>query len=98
MEFCFACFAEFTLTRVVAGPNRTIFLNFLEQRDLAMILHLLTVGAHEGKSKPKEKFQLLHGQKSTFSFTSSLKRHSNFVEMLPSFLNVTKIALLIHQT
>ena len=43
-----------------AGPNRTIFFDFLEKSDLAMILHLLAVGAHEGERRPKEKFQLLH--------------------------------------
>ena len=43
-----------------------------------MTLQLLTVGVHEGECRPKEKFHLLHGQKSTFSFTSSLNGHNNF--------------------
>ena len=43
-----------------------IFLNFLEQSNLAMILQLLTVGAHELECRLKEKFQLLNGQRSTF--------------------------------
>ena len=48
------------LTRV-AGPNRTIFFDFLEKSDLAMILHFLAVGAYDGECRPKEKFLLLHG-------------------------------------
>ena len=32
-----------------AGPYRTIFFDFLEKSDPAMILHFLAVGAYEGE-------------------------------------------------
>ena len=62
MLFC----CSSSLTRV-AGPNRTIFHNFLEKSNLAKIFQLLTVGVYKGECRPKQKFQLLHGHKSTFS-------------------------------
>ena len=51
---------ELIINSTRIGPNRTIFFDFLEKSDLAMILHLLTVGVYEGECRPKEKFQLLH--------------------------------------
>ena len=50
LECCFAAVLLcFDSRGCSAGPHRSIFFDFLEKSDPAMILHFLAVGAYEGE-------------------------------------------------